>query len=390
MMNPEKQKKTGEIYLHIPFCVRKCAYCDFLSFPAEAEDRKAYFRALQREIRCSAEPMAVRSIFLGGGTPSLPDADEIAGLLSCVSEHFDLLPGAEISMEANPGTLTAEKLEIYRRCGVNRLSIGCQTTERAALAQLGRIHTYEDFLHSFALAREAGFENINVDLMSGLPCQTLSSWRRSLQCIAALEPEHISAYSLILEEGTPLWERRDSLQLPPEEEERQMYEETAEILGAFGYRRYEISNYAKEGRECLHNLGYWTGVEYLGFGLGAASLWQHRRYQNETDLQTYLSYYGPEGPAEEGQGFREQSVRKIVEELSPADEMAEYMILGLRLQQGVGYREFRERFSEDMEQRYGSVLRKYLSLGLMEQEGDRLRLTSKGISVSNTIFADLL
>ena len=247
--------------------------------------------------------------------------------------HFIIKSDAEITMEANPGTVDLDKLKQYCGAGINRISFGCQSADNQELKLLGRIHTWEAFLESYQLARGAGIENINVDLMSGLPGQTVSSWEETLKKVIALKPEHISAYSLILEEGTPFYEMQDKLNLPDEDAERLMYERTAQILMEHGYEQYEISNYAKHGKACIHNIGYWTGVEYLGFGLGAASLLEHTRFSNTDDMEEYLA-----------SSDKPKCIRKEVQPLSVQEEMAEFMILGLRMNQGVSEQEFMERY----------------------------------------------
>ncbi len=374
--------KELEIYLHIPFCVRKCEYCDFLSFAAEKSRYRDYGKALEAEAENCLLPSGsyeVSTVFFGGGTPSLFPGEEIGRILETLRRRFDFRPEAEISLEANPGTVTGDKLRLYRQAGINRISFGCQSTENEELRRLGRIHSYEDFLESWQLAGEAGFTNRNIDLMSGLPGQTLASWERSLRQVAALEPEHISAYSLIVEEGTPFYEKQGALHLPGEEEERQMYEITHEILEQYGFCQYEISNYARPGYACRHNLGYWTGKEYLGLGLGASSLLGHSRYQNTRDFRLYL-----EKSADPG------AIRRETEILELRDRQAEYMILGLRLTQGVSREEFRRRFGRDLDQVYGPVVDPYVKMGLLEEREGWIRLTRRGISLSNTVMADFL
>ncbi len=373
-----------ELYIHIPFCVKKCAYCDFLSFQSGRQVQREYTDALIREIRRRGSNPGLRdrrvvSIFFGGGTPSQLPAEWLCEILSAVRDSFTVMEDAEITIESNPGTLNGENLTLYREAGINRISIGCQSTENEELTMLGRIHTWEEFLDSFQLAREAGFTNINVDLMSGLPGQTLSSWERSLRRITELKPTHISAYSLILEEGTPLYLNQEQFLFPEEEEERSMYERTFEILKEYGYQQYEISNYSLPGRECLHNLGYWTGVEYLGLGLGAASLMENRRFSNTTDIDRYLRLSDTPEEMEEEE-----------EILSTEDRMGERMILGLRLLSGVSAAEFEQEFGQSLTERYGSVIHKYEQWHLLAWEGDRLHLTREGISVSNQIMADFL
>ncbi len=374
--------KELEIYLHIPFCVRKCEYCDFLSFAAEKSRYRDYGKALEAEAENCLLPSGsyeVSTVFFGGGTPSLFPGEEIGRILETLRGRFDFRPEAEISLEANPGTVTGDKLGLYRQAGINRISFGCQSTENEELRRLGRIHSYEDFLESWQLAGEAGFTNRNIDLMSGLPGQTLASWERSLRQVAALEPEHISAYSLIVEEGTPFYEKQGALNLPGEEEERQMYEITHEILEQYGFCQYEISNYARPGYACRHNLGYWRGKEYLGLGLGASSLLGHSRYQNTRDFRLYL-----EKSADTG------AIRRETETLELRDRQAEYMILGLRLTQGVSREEFRRRFGQDLDQVYGPVVDRYVKMGLLEEREGWIRLTRRGISLSNTVMADFL
>ena len=280
-------------------------------------------------------------------------------------------------MEANPGTLTESNLAGYHRAGINRLSLGCQSTEDTELKLLGRIHSWAQFQESFQMAREAGFANLNVDLMSGLPKQNLASWEKSLEVIAGMEPEHISAYSLIIEEGTPFAEKK--LELPDEEEEGRMYERTWEVLQSYGYHQYEISNYAKKGKECRHNLGYWTRKEYLGFGVGSASLFQNQRFTNLRDRRGYVAFDG-----------NPESIRQDRETLTAEEQMEETMILGLRLLCGVSRNEFRKNFGRSVEEVYGPVLEKYSSMGMLKMEGDRIALTRAGISVSNPIMADFL
>lgn len=372
-------KKELELYIHIPFCVRKCAYCDFLSGPADYEAQRSYKEALIREIEHveSFADSEVSSIFIGGGTPSVFSEQWMAEALEKVYTHFNVRQDAEISIEANPGTVDLGKLAVYRQAGINRISFGCQSADNRELKMLGRIHTWEEFLESFSMAREAGFSNINVDLMSGLPGQSLQSWEESLHKTAQLKPEHISAYSLIIEEGTPFASQK--LELPDEEEERNMYERTREILEDWGYHQYEISNYARPGRECRHNLGYWQRKEYLGLGLGSASLVGETRFSNTRNMENYLN--------------NSDSAAKIREEreiLTVQEQMEEFMFLGLRMTEGISVTEFREVFGVSLEQIYGKVLEKYKKLELLEERGGRLRLTRKGISVSNPVLADFL
>ena len=381
-MNENRNGQTElELYIHIPFCVRKCGYCDFVSAPAGREVQQAYMERLWEEIEKSVNgETLVSSVFFGGGTPSLIEPLLIEETLNRIRRRFFLSPDAEISMEANPGTLTKEALQIYKRAGVNRLSIGLQSAHNKELSMLGRIHTWEEFLDSFHQARIAGFTNINVDLMSALPGQTVDSWRKTLEKVLKLKPEHISAYSLIIEEGTPFYEQygegRHADELPDEDAERQMYVRTREILEGYGYHRYEISNYAKDGYECRHNLGYWDRKEYLGLGAGASSLMDHIRWK-EPD------YIGPST----GLVLEE---REDFTRLRRKDEMEEFMFLGLRKINGVSEQDFYKSFRVTMDEIYQDKIEELIKEGLLVRVEDRIRLTDRGIDLSNYALSQFL
>lgn len=382
-----------EIYLHIPFCAKKCAYCDFLSAPAGREQQKAYVQALKEEIHrfANKEKYEVSSVFFGGGTPSLLPAAWIAELMEIIKTEFCVQQNAEITIECNPGTVDAEKLKTYGEAGINRISFGLQSADNRELELLGRIHTWEDFRNSYEMARCAGFSNINIDLMSALPGQTTESWERTLRRVLALDPRHISAYSLIIEEGTPFYERyqpdaekrergEQPELLPSEEDERQMYRLTEKLLKEAGMHRYEISNYALKGCECRHNMGYWDGTEYIGFGLGASSMLAdvsgtYVRRKNTEDMRRYLE-----------RDFRDRE--KL--ELSIKDRMEEFMFLGLRMMCGVSEREFAERFGKSIDSVYGPVLKKQQEAGLMERRNGQIALTGRGIDLSNAVMAEFL
>ncbi len=379
--------KNLEIYMHIPFCIRKCGYCDFLSAPAGRNMQEKYVQALEQEIQGRAgecENYQVPTVFIGGGTPSILGPGQIKRLLDALRSHYQVLPEAEITMEANPGTVDYDSLAEYRKAGVGRLSLGLQSSWDEELRALGRIHTWQQFLDAYEAAVAAGFSHINVDLMSGLPGQNPVSYETTLRRVAELwpEPEHISAYSLILEEGTAFAERFEAgkLQLPDEETERALYGLTECILQEYGYRRYEISNYAKEGCECRHNVGYWTRENYLGFGVGAASLMENVRFQNGKDLQAYL-----EAPLRQ----REQEQR-----LTVAEQMEEYMFLGLRLTEGVSEGKFYDTFHYELEKVYGDIIKKHVSQGLLayldRTAGRNLHLTRRGLDLANYVMADFL
>ena len=368
-----------ELYVHIPFCVRKCQYCDFLSGPSDEETKDRYIEALLKEIRAAehTEDYEIVSVFIGGGTPSALKAEAIASIMSTLQEQFFFCEDAEVTIEANPGTVDLEKLTIYRNVGINRLSLGLQSTDAEELKLLGRIHSYEEFLKSYEWAREAGFSNINIDLMFAIPGQTGEAWRQHLYQVAELNPEHISAYSLIIEEGTPFAEQ--NLDLPDEDTEYQMYEDTAEILERYGYRQYEISNYAKQGYMCRHSAGYWQRREYQGFGLGASSLYRGMRFSNTRRMQEYLK-----------ESRNPDQIRKDVTVLSRNERIEEFMFLGLRMTEGISEKKFEENFDVRLMDVYGDILQKYEETGFMEHIETKWRLTRKGIHVSNHILADFL
>ena len=380
-------QKELELYVHIPFCVKKCSYCDFLSAPATEQTKEAYMAALFAEIGGRAKDYKERivtSIFIGGGTPSLLSGDSIRQLMEHIREGFSLAPDAEITMEVNPGTVTAEKLTAFYGAGINRLSIGMQSAQEQELKILGRIHDFDGFCQVYREAVEAGFTNINVDVMSGLPGQTLASYKDTLEKVLRLEPmpQHISAYSLIVEEGTPFAAMADrgELPLPEEDTERAMYEGTIEVLAGYGFHRYEISNYALDGYECRHNVGYWIRRDYLGFGIGAASLIDNVRFQNGRDLNAYLAH--PLACREEQQSLTTQ------------EQMEETMFLGLRLIRGVSYPEFARCYGQTLEEVYGEVIARNEADGLLtvreDETGRRLMLTGRGLDVSNYVMAQFL
>lgn len=386
-MESIKKKKELELYVHIPFCIQKCKYCDFLSSPAGKEVQDAYMSALCQEIKEKGEYYSeyqVISVFVGGGTPSAINPEWIRKVMELVRSGYDLADDAELTIEINPGTVKRESLEIYKEAGINRLSIGLQSADNEELKTLGRIHTYEQFLESFSLAREVGFENINVDIMSALPGQSFASYAETLTKVTGLNlpPEHISAYSLIVEEGTPFFEAYEAgaLVLPSEETERKMYEFTGKFLREKGYERYEISNYAKKGRECRHNVGYWERRDYLGFGIGAASLINGCRFSNTSSREKYI-----ENPCK---------AQEEVQQLTVEEQMEETMFLGLRMTKGVSEKQFEENFGFSLTQVYGKEIQKHLKNGLLQRKqvcGEYyVSLTEKGMDVSNYVMADFL
>lgn len=376
-----KSKKDLGLYLHIPFCERKCLYCDFLSAAADTDTKIRYVNALIREIDSYkewAEDRLVKTVFIGGGTPTSLSAESILKIMEAVRNTFCLDPDAEITIETNPGTIDREKLLIFKQSGINRISIGLQSADNKELKLLGRIHTYETFAENYFLTRELGFDNINVDLMSSLPGQSLKDWMFTLKRTADLEPEHISAYSLILEEGTFFYRKYSSLPIN-EELDRQMYWETEHYLKARGYQHYEISNYAREGRECRHNNSYWIRENYLGLGLGASSLIENTRYRKEDNLEEYIRNAGNHTLTD-----KEQEV------LTVKQQIEEFMFLGLRLLKGISKAQFQQNFHVTLESIYKEELNQSIKEELLQESGDRVYLTNKGIDLSNTVMARFL
>ena len=400
----DKNKRPLGLYLHFPFCVRKCRYCDFLSFPSGEAGREIYLERLKEEIKARGaiyQDYNIETLFIGGGTPSLMTGQQLTELLDTVRASFHVSPVGEWTMECNPGTTDAETLRIYRNAGINRLSFGLQSMNDEELKYLGRIHTAKQFAENYQAARRVGFENINIDLMSALPGQTTASWMDTLNKAAAFEPEHLSAYSLIIEEGTPFWDlygddrsgeaNADGIiadggagqqgkaaipALPDEDSERQMYHLTKRILAEKGYDRYEISNYARKGFECRHNLIYWQRKDYLGLGLGAASMVGNRRFSNVSDMTSYMHDWS----------YCQEEI------LDRKAQIEETMFLGLRCTAGVSDRMFTEKFGQSMMDIYGDIIRKYLSEGFLiyNPSDGRLAFSEAGTDVSNWILSDFL
>ena len=396
------------LYIHIPFCVRKCNYCDFLSAPCDDKTKQEYVDTLCGEIIERAEAFRNRkvdTIFFGGGTPSVLSGEQMKKIMETIIEYFQILPEAEITMEMNPGTVDKEKLACYKKVGINRLSIGLQSANNEELKVLGRIHTWEEFLKTWEMVREVGFTNVNIDLMSALPNQTVESYTDTLEKVLALKPEHISAYSLIVEEGTLFdeWFGDDGNrqnELPDEVTDRRMYEITEQKLEENGYYRYEISNYALKGYECKHNIGYWKRKEYLGLGLGSASLLfdytkegekKNIRCSNVSNLNCYLNI----GVEQDMFGEIIHDEYKWTQEqtkLTKKDQMEEFMFLGLRMMEGISPVEFEEQFGKSLQEVYGKKLTKLTNQGLLEliEDTGNYALTKQGIDVSNQVFVEFL
>lgn len=372
------------LYIHIPFCMKKCYYCDFLSYANKEESFECYSKVLIEEIQKKADHLEalypdryeVRTIFFGGGTPTVLPPIMLERILETIFQNFRVNKEAEITLEANPGTLEG-KGKLLHEMGFNRISLGVQAWQNRLLEGLGRIHTIETFLKNYEELQNAGFSNINADLMFSLPEQTLKDWEQTLLHITELAIPHISCYSLILEEGTVFWNlyKSGKLTMVPEDTDRQMYELAKEILAENGYEQYEISNFAKPHYRSRHNCVYWQLGEYLGFGLGAHSYFQKERFHNTTSFEQYL----------EKDFCKQESMI-----LSEKNRMEEFMFLGLRMMEGVSRRRFYSLFHQSMEQVYGPVLKRLIKEGLLIQKEDAVALTSRGIDVSNAVFAEFL
>lgn len=387
--------------------MQKCVYCDFLSAPAGEDVKRKYIEALICEINITCglyndrlSGYQVKTIFFGGGTPSAVKPEYIRDIMKCLNEHFDIAEGAEVTIECNPGTLDINKADIYRECGINRISFGLQSADNTELKMLGRIHTFEQFKESLSIAEKAGFDNINVDIMSALPGQTMESYKRTVEKVLECNVKHISAYSLIVEEGTPLYDGLDTdyPELPDEDTERQMYYYTQDSLASAGYVHYEISNYARPGYECRHNISYWERTDYLGFGIGAASLFEEIRHTNITDINMYIDKCGGminagscmDNNVTAGNYNRLYEIYDDIQKLSLNDRMEEFMFLGLRKIGGISKAGFEKTFSKNIADVYGKVIQENVLNGLLVDDGDVIKLTDRGVDISNVVMADFL
>ena len=382
-MQPEMKRMS--VYIHIPYCVRKCAYCDFLSFPDASPDSltqtgKEYKKALLKELELTARKYPDRivdTVFFGGGTPSHMSAFDIADIMDALRALFPFSDDTEVSLEANPGTVDEEKLRVYKDAGINRLSFGLQSSHDKELKILGRIHVFDDFVRSLELAEMAGFKNINADLMSALPGQTVKDWEDVLRTAVSFKIlKHISAYSLIIEEGTAFYERYKDGGLPSEEADREMYHITREVLESYGYERYEISNYAKPGYECRHNLVYWKRGDYIGAGLGASSCMDEVRFTNTSDIRKYMGITDLAG------------IRESVEELDDDSIRFEKVMLGLRLTGGIDESDLFSGAEGLTEKFYREQIEKNISLGLLVRENGRIKLTDEGLDLADHVIMD--
>ncbi len=395
-------KNKFALYIHIPYCIKKCNYCDFLSFPGcSSVDINRYLAALTEEIKCGLDFYSgyeLSSIFIGGGTPSILENSQLDLIFDGL--HKSISGEIEITMECNPGTVTKQKAAFWHAGGINRISMGLQSANDDELKMLGRIHTYEDFLRSWDIISEEGFCNRSIDLISGLPYQTVSNYSETLNRVLALKPEHISAYSLQLEEGTPFFETYGEDDLPDADTDRKMYELTDSKLSGQGYHRYEISNYARDGFESIHNKTYWQRGNYLGVGLGAASMMDNIRFSNTRNMVKYLECHTGFVSGDNmdtvswesdnlGTVFRER-YSDGPEKLDKKSQMEEYMFLGLRLIQGIDIDSFNSEFGTDFDTLFGKKVKKLIDEGFLSRQGNRLSLTKAGIDVSNIILAEFL
>ena len=376
--------KPMGLYLHIPFCKARCYYCDFNTYAGMETYFEEYVQALIAEMQLYYKEygrVPIKSVFIGGGTPTILHYTQIEKIVQAIYKYFDLHHDIEFSIESNPGTLTRIQLQRIRAIGINRLSIGLQAVQNQLLMQMGRIHRFEDFLENYQTAREVGFDNINADLIFSLPSQTIDQWDESIQTLINLGLDHISCYSLILEKGTKFYNDYKKGNLTPldDEVDRKMNDLAVEKMTKAGYHHYEISNFAKQGKECKHNILYWKAEEYFGLGLGAHGYYKGARYSNVLDMKEYISKIN-----------LGQNVMLTYEKLSLEDKIEEYMMLGLRLIDGIAKNEFKYHFSMDIEEVYKKVIDQHKKLDMLEETETHLRLTKKGIDISNTILAEFL
>ncbi|MBD7909799.1 MULTISPECIES: radical SAM family heme chaperone HemW [Clostridium] len=372
--------KEISLYIHVPFCKQKCFYCDFPSYACKEGAMDEYVEALCKEITKRCNKYIIKSLFIGGGTPSYLEEESLKKLMETISA-LEFKDKAEKSMECNPGTVNRKKLEIIMKGGINRLSFGLQTTKNELLKKIGRIHSYEEFIKNYSLAREIGFNNINIDMMFGLPNQNLSDWLNSLDEITKLNPEHISSYSLIIEEGTA-FDRLYSegkLSLPSEEEERDMYRMGKELLISRGYHQYEISNFAKGEKECAHNKVYWQCEEYIGVGASASSFVENKRIKNVDDISEYIDRVN-----------RNISISEEVYENSREDNIEEFMFMGLRMNKGIDEQEFIIRFGVNIDSIYKRLIDKNIKAGLLIRNEGKIYLSQRGIELSNQVMSDMI
>ena len=369
-------EKLG-LYIHVPFCLKKCLYCDFCSFPTYTEElMDGYVKRLNSDIERYSRGFGgvVDTVYFGGGTPTLLKERHFDSIFETISKNYTVDRGAEISCECNPATVDRKYLEGIRKAGINRLSIGLQSANDGELRALGRAHSFADFLKTYEDARAAGFDNLSLDLMYGIPEQTLESFGSTLAKVREIAPEHISAYALKIEDGTPFGKIKETLSLPDEDAECDMYALCNETLAAGGYQRYEISNFARPGFESRHNIKYWQGDDYLGFGVAAHSYFKGERFANSRDIAAYV---------------RGDDITEERRAIPKKEQMTEHVMLRMRMSDGICRSDFKARFGVSLEEFCGELSR-YVNLGFMTDDGERVAFTERGIFVSNTILSDIL
>ena len=387
--------KNVGLYIHIPFCKKKCEYCDFVSYAGKESLVDSYMKWLKYEIKEVGEgnrldyedgldkAINVETIYIGGGTPSVISANYIEEIMEVIKSNYNISENAEITIEVNPGTVDEDKLEKYRKSGINRLSIGLQATQDRLLEKIGRIHTFNEFINTYSAARVVGFKNINVDLMLGLPKQSIEDLEESLDKVIELKPEHISVYSLIIEEGTPFYKKVEEgkLDLPSDEIERKMYWMVKAKLEEAGYNHYEISNYAKKGFESKHNVSCWNQGEYIGFGVAAHSYTNDVRYSNIDNIEKYIENFE-----------KNSEIDNFVfhEKLNLESKMKEFMILGLRKIEGVNISDFKNKFGQNPIFLYRKELEKLTNEDLIEIDGNKIRLSNKGLDLANLVWEEFV
>lgn len=396
------------LYIHIPFCTRKCLYCDFLSFQADSMKKEKYVTALLNELSAWEQILKksiknpynnnntgllyFNTVFIGGGTLTCLEPSQLLRIGQAVNKYTD--ENTEFTIEANPGTISGSHIEVFKKIGINRISLGVQSANNSELERLGRIHTYEDFYKSYQKLRKTGFDNINIDVMAGIPGQTLESYKDTLNRIAALNPQHISAYSLIVEPGTVFYKMQElgTLEAADEDTDREMYHITKELLKNYGYTRYEISNYSMQGKECIHNIAYWTGKNYLGAGLGASSYIDGIRFTSTKDFGKYLEIFSNYLPENNTLLQIQENINEDYIKLSDTDKMEEFMFLGLRMCKGVSKSTFADRFGVEMDKVYGDIINHYLQNNLLAEDtkSGRIYLTDKGLDISNYVLSDFI
>ncbi len=377
-------KKDIGVYIHVPFCKSKCFYCDFNSYACAESSIPEYFSAVKKEMGLytdSLKELEIGTVFIGGGTPSYVAPEYLNETLNLLRTYGHIQAEAEISIETNPGTLSYDKLAAYRDMGINRLSIGLQAWQEPILKSIGRIHSRGEFLENYRQARKAGFENINVDLIFGLPGQTLAQWEETIHQVLSLQPEHISCYSLKVEEGTLFGERLEAgeLKMIEDELDREMYYLAVEKLKKAGLKHYEISNFARPGYECRHNLIYWKAEEYIGIGAGAHSYFDENRYSSYNDIKDYVEQLK--------NGLLPQENKEFI---SKTESISEYIILGLRLIKGVRSSDFQARYNEDLFHLYKETIGKLQGRGLLQADEKGIRLTPKGLDLANEVMAEFI